>query len=87
MKLRLFSIRDVVVGSYGRPFVMQSRGHAIRTFTDECNRPDDNNPMYNHSPDFELYEVGMYDDETGRFDLQENPEFIINGVDIKGERK
>lgn len=81
--LRMFCIRDVVVGAYNRPFCMVSRGQAIRSFQDEITRPSDENPMYKHPSDYELYEVATFDDESARFTFPDQPELLMTGANIK----
>ena len=37
----------------------------IRSMADEVNRADASNDMYRHPEDFELYDLGVFDDSTG----------------------
>lgn len=70
MKYIVCSIWDAKVGSYNRPFVVQSIGQAIRSFGDEVKRPsreDNLNPLFDHPEDFTLFQLGFWDDLTGDF--------------------
>jgi len=58
-------------------------GVAIRSFTDEVNREDKDNQLFNHPDDFDLYELGVFDDSLGRYELRENPTVIVRGKDVK----
>ena len=69
MKMVICSIRDSAADAYGRPFFLPSVGVAIRSFTDEVNRPSEDNQIYQHPEDFDLFELGEFDDTTGRFVL------------------
>ena len=69
MQLTLCTVKDRAADAYGRPMFVPSTGIAIRSFSDEVNRNDENNQMYNHSDDFDLYELGTFDDNTGLFSL------------------
>lgn len=67
MKRVVVSVFDSAVQTYGQPIVMPAVGAALRSFTDEVNRPGDQNPLHNHPEDFELRLLAMFDDETGIF--------------------
>ena len=69
MKMVICSIRDSAADAYGRPFFLPSVGVAIRSFTDEVDRPSEDNQIYQHPEDFDLFELGEFDDTTGRFVL------------------
>lgn len=73
MKLVIISIRDVVANLYSPCSFVQSKGAALRSFSQEVNRADTNNQLYNHPNDFELYELGTFDDETATFELLSQP--------------
>jgi len=73
------SVFDRAVGAYGRPLFMQSKGVAIRSFSDECKRVADDNQMNKHPQDFSLFELGTWDDQTGKFEQHDQPQQIING--------
>ena len=46
---------------------MPTIGVAVRSFADEVNRKSDDNQMFRHPDDFELWSLGGFDDETGEF--------------------
>ncbi len=83
MKMLMFSIRDSAADAYGRPFFMTSVGIAIRSFTDEVNRADKENQIYMHPEDFDLFELGEFDDETGRIVLLDVPKQLALGRQVK----
>jgi len=60
-----------------------STGVAIRSFSDEINRSDADNQLYNHPDDFDLYTFGDFDDTTGLFNLFEQPKLLSLGKQVK----
>ena len=83
MKLVLCSVKDRAADAYGRPMFVPSIGVAIRSFSDEINRPDVDNQLHNHPDDFDLYEFGEFDDNTGLFTLYEQPKLLSLGKQVK----
>ena len=83
MKLVLCSVKDRAADAYGRPMFVPSTGVAIRSFSDEINRQDAENQLYNHPDDFDLYEFGEFDDNNGKFNLYDEPKLISLGKQVK----
>jgi len=83
MKLTLCTVKDRAADAYGRPMFVPSTGIAIRSFSDEINRQSEDNQMYNHSDDFDLYELGEFDDNTGLFSLHDQPKLLTLGKQVK----
>jgi hypothetical protein len=79
----IVSVRDSAAEAFGRPMYLQSLGVAIRSFTDEVNREDKDNQLFNHPDDFDLYELGVFDDSIGKYELRDNPTVIVRGKDVK----
>lgn len=68
MKYLIVCVRDRAADVYGQPMHVTSLGGAIRSFGDEVNRADDGNMLYKHPEDFDLFELGTYDDSTGTYE-------------------
>jgi hypothetical protein len=83
MKLNICSVKDRAADAFGRPMFVPSTGVAIRSFSDELNRSDADNQLYNHPDDFDLYEFGTFDDNTGLFDLYDQPKLLSLGKQVK----
>ena len=83
MKLNICSVKDRAADAFGRPMFVPSTGVAIRSFSDELNRADADNQLYNHPDDFDLYEFGVFDDNTGLFDLYDQPKLLSLGKQVK----
>lgn len=79
------SVFDSAVQAYSNPFVVPARGLAVRSFTDEVNRVAQDNPMHNHSEDFELRLLAMFDEVTGIYHAPADGviECLARGKDVK----
>lgn len=67
----MVATRDVVANLYSQPQFVVSLGAAVRSFGDACtNTADPNNMLAKHPRDFELWHLGEYEDETGRFTVK-----------------
>ncbi|QXP44345.1 MAG: nonstructural protein [Arizlama microvirus] len=71
MKLLMFTVYDCKVERYLQPFFMQTKGQALRAWTDSVN--DSNTNFHKHPEDFTLFEIGSYDDETGKVENHLTP--------------
>lgn len=82
MKLHILCIRDRAADVFGQPMFRPSIGAAIRGFADELNRAAQDNVMYQHPEDFDMYDLGVYDDGDGSF-VCPTPRQIAVGKDLK----
>ena len=79
-KLKVFSIRDSRAGIFKAPFFQLSMGEAERNFTRLVN---DKQSIQNQFPtDFDLYYLGEYLDDTGKFELLPTPQHVIKAVQV-----
>lgn len=76
------AIRDSAVNGFGRPFFVPTKGAAIRSFVDEVNRVSEDNPMYKHPDDYELFALCEFEDDTGTFAGHEIVS-LCRGKDVK----
>lgn len=86
MKFIVLAVRDSKADVYGMPYCVINRGSGIRSFGDEVARAhtEDRPNMLNlHSDDFELFELGAYEDETAQFELLERPKSLAVASDYK----
>jgi hypothetical protein len=83
MILNICTVKDRAADAFGRPMFVPSTGVAIRSFSDEINRNNADNQLYNHPDDFDLYELGTFDDNTGLFSLHEQPKLLSLGKQVK----
>lgn len=64
MKLKLFTVYDKQVDAHGVLFTAVSEGHAVRSVN--AMRKNPQNPWNDSPADYELYEVGEFNDSTGQ---------------------
>ena len=76
------AVFDSAIQAFGQPFFVAGVGAAIRSFTDEVNRPAQDNALANHPSDFELWCLGEFDDEKGEFLVGENRRMLVRGKDV-----
>lgn len=78
MRYFVLSVYDRAAASYGRPLFAAAVGAAMRSFQDEVNRAAEDNPMYKHPEDFDLVEIGVFDDQTAKLESVE-PKVVCIG--------
>ena len=79
----IVSVKDRAADAFGRPAFVPSIGLAIRSFSDEVNRDSADNQMFHHSDDFDLYELGSFDDSTGIITMLDVPKVVSLGKSVK----
>lgn len=82
MQRMVFAVRDRAADTFGTPFFQVARGQAIRMFSDEINRSSTENQLWLHPDDFDLYELGVFDDSAGTFTTGV-PKQIAVGKDLR----
>lgn len=80
MELRAFSIYDAKGEIFNTPFFKKTIGEAERDFATLCK--DEKSMPGKYPDDFDLYEVGRYDDCTGKFVALETPRHLIKAVQL-----
>ena len=78
----IVSVKDTAAQAFGRPVFVPTVSVAVRSFRDEVNRPDSKEDMAQHPEDFELYELGSFDDSTGLIQVIE-PRLVARAKDLK----
>lgn len=80
MKLQIVALRDLAADAFGVPNFVPSLGTAIRSFGDEVGRAAPDNMLHKHPEHFELYHLGVYDDQNAQLDLLDKPKQIAVGL-------
>nr|WAE43326.1 MAG: nonstructural protein [Microviridae sp.] len=78
---KIFSVRDNKVSSYGIPFFNDSEIGAARDLQMAVN--DDKIQLSYFPEDFELFELGSFDNITAEFIMHDKPKFIIGAISLK----
>lgn len=73
MKRAIVAIKDRASNGFGQPFFVAAIGQAIRSFQDEINRAAPDNDLNKHPDDFDLYQLGIFDDDTGSIEVMTPP--------------
>lgn len=81
MRLLVMAVRDAKAQTFGSPFYSVATGKAMRDFTDEVNRAAQDNDLYKHPDDFDLYSLGAFDNATGKFEVVE-PQVLCRGKEV-----
>ena len=84
MKMAIFCVHDRATQVFGTPMFLLSKGQAIRSFSDEVNRAAEDNQLYRHPDDFDLYELGDWETETGEF-FPHAPVVLVRGKDVQNK--
>jgi len=74
-------IRDIKSESYSPPVFPRTKGEAIRIFADEVNNHG-NSQIAAHPADYQLFNLGTFDEQTAKVDLLKTPEFLAAGSDF-----
>lgn len=81
MKTVIVAVKDLSIPAFMQPTTVRATGQAVRGFTDEANRDDSTNQINRHPEDFELWQLGYFDEESGTF--ENDAKILIRGVDAK----
>lgn len=81
--MKIFSIHDGKAQFYGNPWYARTKMEAQRSFADIINDDAPNNLMAKHHSDYTLFELGDFDEQTGKIVLLDAPLPLGNGVDYK----
>lgn len=81
-KLQIVAVKDSAMNQFANPISVPTIGVAIRSFTDEVNRADQNNQMHQHPDDFELWHLAEFDTETGLFSNQDQVRRLVRGKEV-----
>ena len=75
MKLKIYAVKDVRTEAFLKPFFVQNFAVMERAIMDARN--DENNTLSVHPEDYQVYELGEYDDNTGEISPVP-PKFLFN---------
>lgn len=77
----MYSIRDSKSEIFNAPFYKSTHGEAERDFTKLVN--DDKSMLSQFPEDFDLYYLGVYDDNTGKIMARDTPEHVTKAALVK----
>lgn len=79
--LQVLAVRDRALDAFGTPIFVPAISVAVRSFSDEVNRPD--SALCAHPEDYDLFHLGSFEDSTGRLLSLELPRQVAIGKDLK----
>ncbi|WNK12802.1 MAG: nonstructural protein [Microvirus sp.] len=82
MKKLILSIFDTKAEVFHAPYTIPTVGVAYRDLADNHKRGGQDNALAAHPEDYELYQVGVWDDEFGRVDTDGYPVRLLNVGDL-----
>lgn len=81
MKNQYYAIHDNLAELFLTPVLFQNENVALRWFTGVVNDKNQNEVIYNNPGDFELWKIGIYDNETGKIEPQLDK--LATGLSVK----
>ncbi|WNK14224.1 MAG: nonstructural protein [Microvirus sp.] len=77
------AIKDTAARVFGTPFFVVAAAQAIRSLKDEVNSKDSTSDVNRHPSDFELYELGHFNDDSGALVSYDSPVLIARAKDLQ----
>lgn len=85
MILRMYSVYDIKSKIYHPPQFCHNAGHALRMFQSQFSK---SGSLMNEFPqDFQIFELGAYDDSNGSIEGLQNPTCICTVADLVSKIK
>lgn len=81
MKLVVVAVRDSAVDAFMRPFFVPSTAFAVRSLREEMKNAE--SPLAKTPQDFALFELGTFDEESGRMENLDSPRQVVRCQDLK----
>lgn len=80
MTYKVLAVYDGKAEAFLQPFFSDTPGSAVRAFGDEVMKPE--SPFHKHPGDYQLYELGTFDNLTGKLTAMEPMKLHCNGIDF-----
>lgn len=81
MQLKIYSIRDAKSGIFNQPFFGHTHAEAERNFHVQANK--DGSMVKEYPEDYDLYFLGEFDNETGKYAPLDTPQHMIKAIQVK----
>ncbi|WNK13467.1 MAG: nonstructural protein [Microvirus sp.] len=79
----IVSLKDTAARVFGIPFVVQAAAQAVRSLRDEVNSKESTSDVARHPDDFELYEIALFDEDSGAVSVIEPIRMIARAKDLR----
>lgn len=90
--MKCFAVYDLKVAAYLNPIFFRTSAEAIRAFETSCK--DSNTQFFQYPSDFQLFDLGSFDINSGDFDLHAKPvpiahaaEFAYQNIPLETEKQ
>ena len=83
MVLKAFSVYDDKAKTFNTPFYKHTHGEAERDFKTAVNEVREGNNLNKYPEDYDLFFIGEYDDQTGKFEALSTPQHVCKAVMVK----
>lgn len=80
MIYKVYSIYDSKTEGYLQPFYQQTKGQAVRGFTEVVN--DKSSQIGKYPEDYTLFELGDFDDTNCKFSIYDTPKSVGVGIEF-----
>jgi hypothetical protein len=85
MVLKMYSVYDQKAEVFNPPFFQNTHGQAERSFRQTVS--DEKTMMNKYPEDYDLYYLGEYDDNTGKFNPLASPEHQLKAIQLVQEKE
>lgn len=85
IKMNVYCIHDKKAKTFETPFCLPNNAYAIRSFQDAVN--NEKSPYHKYSQDFELVQLGEYNQDTGKLTPLPSPAILIQATDLKQQEQ
>lgn len=82
MKYKVLSLLDRGAKAFQKPVFVAGIGVATRELGTQVNDPQGGN-LYLYADDYDMYELGEFDDEFGTFELLKQPKLLMCLSELK----
>lgn len=81
MQKRIYTIRDSKAEIFNQPFYYNTHGEAERAFKQLV--MDEKSSISKFPEDYDLYYLGLYDDNSGKIESLDTPQHVIKAVNLR----
>ncbi len=85
MNQAICTIYDSKAEAYHTPLFFQSKGQAVRSFSDAVNEPTQKSEIARHPEDFTLFIIGTFDERNGKLIAFPQPVSLALGQNLQSE--
>lgn len=77
------SLKDTATQVFGTPFFVHAPAQAVRSLRDAVNDKEAKSDIARHPADFELYDIGEFNELDGTLTARNVPVFVCRAKDLQ----